>query len=521
MHCFELICLKNMEENNKRIVKNTIYLYIRQFIIMALSFVSTRIVLDKLGASDYGVNNLVAGFVSMFAILNGILNSGTSRYMALAIGKGDDKEAKLTFSTAVVIHLFIALVVVIALESFGLWFLNYRLNIVEDRMFAANIVFQISVLSTFISITQITYSAAVTAHEKFGIYAYMSIFDVVAKILVLFLLVYLPYDKLIVYCALQLVVTLLGRIIYNWYCNVKFEECTFSLKIDKALCRQMLQFSGWTAFGQLIFTINGQGISILLNLFYNTVLNAARGLSNTVLGVITQFITGFMVAAQPQLVKYYGKGDMDRFNKLIFNVTQYSLFLVAIIGVPVIMEIDYVLGLWLGDNVPPYTSTFIRITMICNLVYKGNQMVENGIIAIGKVKALNTMSIPLYLLTLPLFYFALKTNMNLGVSYSLATIPPCLCFLVNIFILSKYTGFPGLSFFIHVFLRTTLLVLVASIIPFILRCLMDEGVVRFFVVCSASVICTFATIYNFGLENENKKMVKDRCIGMCKKVFRQ
>ena len=196
MHCYELICLKNMEENNKRIVKNTIYLYIRQFIIMALSFISTRIVLDKLGASDYGVNNLVAGFVSMFAILNGILNSGTSRYMALAIGKGDEKEAKLTFSTAVVIHLFIALVVVIALESFGLWFLNYRLNIVEDRMFAANIVFQISVLSTFISITQTPYSAAVTAHEKFGIYAYMSIFDVVAKILVLFLLVYLPYDKL-------------------------------------------------------------------------------------------------------------------------------------------------------------------------------------------------------------------------------------------------------------------------------------------------------------------------------------
>ena len=163
---------------------------------------------------------------------------------------------------------------------------------------------------------QTPYSAAVTAHEKFGIYAYMSIFDVVAKILVIFLLVYLPSDKLIVYCALQLIVTLLGRIIYNWYCKVKFEECTFSLKIDKALCRQMLQFSGWTAFGQLIFTINEQGISILLNLFYNTVLNAARGLSNTVLWVITQFITGFMVAAQPQLVKYYGNGDIDRFNKL-------------------------------------------------------------------------------------------------------------------------------------------------------------------------------------------------------------
>lgn len=510
-----------MEENDKRIVKNTIYLYIRQFIIMALSFFTTRIVLDKLGASDYGVNNLVAGFVGMFSILNGILNSGTSRFLALSIGNGAKDVSKRTFSTAVVIHMAIGVIVVLALESFGIWFLNHRLNIEPNRMFAANVIFQISVLSTFIGITQTPYSAAVTAHEKFDIYAYMSIYDVVAKILVLFLLVYIPFDKLIVYCVLQFIVTLTSRIIYNWYCHAQFEECTFSMDVDRSLCKDMLQFSGWTAFGQVIFTVNSQGISILLNLFYNTLLNAARGLSNTVLGIITTFITGFMVAAQPQLVKLYGAGEMQKFSKLIFNVTQYSLFLVAIIGVPVVMEIDYVLGLWLSDNVPPYTSDFIRITMICNLAYKGNQMVENGIIAIGRVKALNTLSIPLYILTLPLFYGALKAGLNPALSYWFCTIPPCLCFLVNICILSKYTEFPGMKFFVSVFLKTVGLVIISCVIPYLVRCTMSEGFVRFAVVCLLSVICTFIVIYYLGFEKQTRNMLKEKMYNKIGKKVRR
>lgn len=502
-----------MDENNKRIIKNTIYLYIRQIVIVVLSFLTTRIVLDKLGQSDYGVNNLVAGFVSMFTVLNGILMTSTRRFMALAIGKNDPVIVKSTFSTAVVIHLIIGFIIVFALETFGLWFLNTNLNIEQDRMFAANVIYQIAVLSAFIGINQAPYSAAVTAHEKFDIYAYMSIYDVVGKILVLFLLIHIPFDKLIVYSALHFTVTLTSRIIYQVYCRRNFPEAGFSLKIDKSLCKEMLQFSGWSAFGQLIFALNAQGISILLNLFYNTILNAARGLSNTVLGIITQFITGFMVAAQPQLVKYYGVGDSKRFVNLIFNVSQYTLFLVALIGVPVLMEIDYVLWLWLGDNVPPYTSAFIRITVICNLAYKGNMMVENGLIAMGKVKALNTLSIPLYLLTIPLFYGALKTGFNPSLSYWFATVPPCLCFLVNIALLSKFTEFPGMKFFTHVFLRTVFLVAVSCVIPFLVRSIMEEGCVRFLIVCSLSVICTFATIYYWGLSMEARQMVDEKFIG--------
>ena len=204
-----------MEENNKRIFKNTIYLYVRMLVMMGLSFFTTRIVLDKLGAADYGLNNLVAGFVASFRVIEGMLAGSTRRFLAYSLGKGDAKKCKLTFSTAFVVHLVIAVVVVIVLETGGLWFLNSNLNIEPNRMWAANVVFQVSVLTSFLCVTQTPFMAVVTAHEKFDMYAYMSIYDVIAKIAVLFLLVYIPYDKLIVYSALCACVSITNIIIYR------------------------------------------------------------------------------------------------------------------------------------------------------------------------------------------------------------------------------------------------------------------------------------------------------------------
>ena len=210
-----------MQDSNKRIFKNTLFLYGRMFIMMALSFFTTRIVLEKLGVSDYGVNNLVAGFVSSFKVLNNILEGGTRRFLAFNLGKNDKQLVKVTFSTAFTIHLVIALVVVIALESVGLWFLNNDLNIEPDRMHAANVLFQLSVFTTFLSITQTPFSACITSHERFDVYAYMSIFDVVAKILVLYLLVYIPGDKLIIYGILLAIVATINILIYRFYCIKK------------------------------------------------------------------------------------------------------------------------------------------------------------------------------------------------------------------------------------------------------------------------------------------------------------
>lgn len=496
-----------MDNNNKKIAKNTVYLYIRQLTIMALSFVTTRVVLDKLGASDYGINNLVAGFVASFGVLNNILSSSTRRFLALYIGKGNQAELKETFSTSLVIHLIISFFVVAALETGGLWFLNSKLNIAPDRMNAANWVFQLSVVSTFFNVMQTPYMAAVTAHEKFSVYATMSLFDVIGKLLIIYLLIFIPGDKLIIYAILQTSISLTGMLIYRIYCTKQFPECRWSLQTNKALLKEMLSFSGWGVFGHVITVVNSQGISIILNLFFNTVMNAARGLAQTVNFVVAQFISGFLTAAQPQLVKYYGSGEMDKFVRLIFNVTQYTLFFMALILVPCLLEIDYVIGLWLGNDVPPYTVSFVKITLFCGIIYRSNMMVESGLNAIGRIKENNIFSVPVYLLSIPLVYGTLKFNMGPIAVYWVASVPPLLSFIINMILLSRYTDFSGWRFFTDVFLKNVVLILLSTVIPFFIHGVMTPGLSRFLVVCTVSVLCTFIVIWILGLNDTTRKMV--------------
>lgn len=497
-----------MQDNNKRIFKNTLFLYGRMFVMMTLSFFTTRIVLEKLGVSDYGINNLVAGFVSSFKVLNNILEGGTRRFLAFNLGKKNNELLKTTFSTAFVIHLIIAFLVVIALESFGLWFLNNNLNIEPNRMHAANVLFQLSVFTTFLSITQTPFSACITTHERFDVYAYMSIFDVLAKLIVLYLLVYIPGDKLIIYGILLATVSTISISIYRLYCVRNFSECKFSLKIDRKILNEMMKFSGWSALGHITVVLNGQGISILLNIFFNTVMNAARGLADTVSYTINQFVSGFLVAATPQLTKYYSEGDNESFEKLIFNISQYTIFLLSLICVPVVMELDYVLQLWLTE-VPEYSSDFVKIGFLCNMIGYSNSMVDQGIVATGNVKKMNIYGIPVYFLTLPMIYIALKLNCYPPMIYFIVSIPVLIHFIINLKILSGLTGFPAKKYFINIFLKNSMVTVLAMIIPFIIRTNMDSGFIRFFVVCSVSVINTVILMYFLTLNKDTKVLISN------------
>ncbi len=496
-----------MEENNKRIAKNTIYLYIRMLVIMALSFISTRIVLEKLGSSDYGIYTLVGGFVAMFAVLNRILNTSTSRFLALAIGKGDFNLQKRTFSTALSLHVIIAIIIIVVLEIGGIWFLNNKLNIAPDRMWAARWVFHISVFNVFWEVTQAPFSAAVTSHEHFNMYAIMSVYDAMAKIAVLYCIVVSPFDKLVIYSLLNMVVCFTSVWIYRVYCVHKFPECCFSLRIDKKLYKEMLMFSGWGTLGHVITIINAQGINIILNIFFDTIMNAARGLAHTVNLTIAQFIGGFMTAAQPQLVKFWAAEDKEHFFRLIFNVTQYSIFLLAIIGVPALLEIDYVIKLWLGDLIPEYTVSFVKITLVCGIIYRSNSMIDSGITAAGYVKQLNIVSIPFYLLSIPLFYFVLWMGWGPIVAYWVGGVPPLCAFLANLWIIQKYAGFPSWKYFINIFIKNIVLLGLALVIPWIVQQQMEPGLLRFIVVCGVSVLCTITILYNFALNKETRMMI--------------
>lgn len=501
-----------MEDSDKRIAQNTVYLYLRQLVIMALAFFTTRIVLDKLGASDYGIYTLVGGFVAGFAVLNSILSSGTRRFLALYIGKGSPEKLKQTFSTAVTLHIVIAAIIVIALETGGLWFFKTDLNIAADRMDAAMWVFQLSVVATFLGVIQTPFMACVTAHENFRVYAAMSLYDIIAKLAVIYLLVMLPGDKLIVYAWLNLAVTCSTTLIYRLYCLKKFPECTNSLQIDKPLMKEMMRFSGWGAFGHVMTVVNTQGISVILNIFFNTVMNAARGLAGTVNFAIASLVTGFLVAAQPQLVKFYGSGEMERFKRLIFNVTQYTLFLMAIVTVPVLLEIDYVVNLWLGGDVPPYTCTFIKITLICSVIGRSSNMVEMGLEAIGRVREINIFAVPTYILSLPLVYLVLWLGWSPAMAYWAVNIPPLLSFIINLILLSRFVGFPGLRYFNTIFLKNLLLIGASAIIPWLVQSQMPEGFLRFIVVCTLSVVCTVANLWLFGMNQATKQMVREKVL---------
>ncbi len=477
--------------------------------MIALGFFSTRIVVDALGVSDYGISNVVGGFVSMFTLLNSILQTGTRRFLTLYLGKKDERLLKLTFSTAFVIHCGVALVVFLLLESFGLWFLNTQLNIETSRFFAANCVFQFSVISVMLSITQTPYAATVTAHEQFNIYAWLSIFDVVAKLVLLVLLYLLPCDKLIVYAALLLSVNVLNVILYRTYCIRSFAECSFSLRVDRKLFREMCAFSAWSTLGHVSAVLNMQGTNVLLNMFFNTIVNAAKGLAGIVLSTFEQFVSGFIIAAVPQLTKYYGAGDMVHFTRLVFNVSQYSLFLISILAVPMLLEIDYVLQLWL-NTVPEYTATFIKITTVTYLIKYSNIMVDHGLNAIGRARELSLVTVPIYLLNFPLVYVALKLGFEPWAVCFVSMWSVLVGFIANLLLLARYANFPAGEYFVRIFLKNMGLVGVSALLPSYLHFIMPDGLLRFLVVCSVSVIITVLVIYLAGMSKDARQMVRTK-----------
>lgn len=487
---------------------------------MALAFISTRIVLEKLGVDDYGIYNVVGGFVALFTVLNNVLQSATRRFMAFAIGKGELQQIKKTFDTSLVMHIVIAAVVVFFLETLGVWLLNTTLNIAPERLGAANWVFQFSVLNVIISITQTPYTAAVTAHEHFNVYAFMSIFDVVAKILVLFLLVFLPFDKLVVYAALMFSVSLIGRMIYRVYCIRSFPECkSFSFRIDKPLFNEMIRFSGWDSLGNVTTIVNAQGITLMLNMFFSTAVNASRGLATTVTSTVSQFVLGFIVAAEPQLAKFYAQGDKDRFDKLIFNVAQMTLFLLAIVAVPIWMELDFVLKLWLGI-IPEYTAEFVKISILVSFISYSNSMVLKGNVAIGRVKQITMYMSPLAVLHLPLVYFVLWMGWSPLSVYWVAMIPSLLRFFIDLYILAKYEGFPWLKYLTQVFGKNILLVAAACVIPYFVQQQFEDGWLRFITVCGVSILCTILIMYMFALNRETRLLIQQKVLGRFIKRFK-
>lgn len=492
-------------DNNKRIAKNTIFLYFRMLLTLVVGLYTSRVVLQTLGISDYGLYNVVGGFVTMLAFLNGTMANGTQRFLSYAIGKGDSCKLKKVFANALTLHLLIGLVILILAETVGLWFVSTQMNIPLGRETAAMWVYQFSVFTFVISVIQVPFMSTLIAHEKMDIYAYMSIYEVTAKLLVVFLIQMLAYDKLILYAALICLAQFSSAFLYNFYTRKHYEESSLKLGFDKKTIKEMTSFSLWTLIGALGCTTNGQGVNVLLNIFFGTVVNAARGVAFQVNSIIVGFSRNFQVASNPQIIKFYAEGKIEEMTNLANRTSKYSAFLLLFIMLPVFIDIEYLLKIWLGEY-PKFAPIFLRLVLVQSLIQSMSGPVVTVTHAGGKLKMPNLTGGISILMSLPICYVALK----LGCS-------PVTVFVINIFpwffecffdayYAQKYTGFSLKRFYKEVYLKVVCVSIISLALSYLLCGYIPfDNLLKLFFVGIICVMISALTILFIGLERTERK----------------
>lgn len=399
--------MNNNATNNKRIAKNTLLLYMRMLLLMAISLYTSRINLDSLGEIDYGVYNVVGGVVAMFSILSGSVSVAISRYLTYELGTGNRKKLNIVFCTSINIQILMGLLIFIVAEIIGVWFLNTHMNIPAERMKAANWVLQCSIITFIINLISVPYNALIIAHERMSAFAYIGLIEAALKLVVCYLLYISPIDKLILWAVMLMLVSVCMRMIYGSYAKRHFEESKYRWRIDKVLMKDMSKFLGWAFWGNGVIVLRDQGTNILLNLFFGPAVNAARGIAMSINTAMYSFVTNFMTAINPQITKNYAQLDFDSMNILIMRGCRFGFFILMLLVIPVCVNIDYILSLWLID-VPEHTAAFIVLTLMYSLVDCYVTPLCTGVLANGKIKKYEIQLTCIYIVNFIVIYLILK-----------------------------------------------------------------------------------------------------------------
>lgn len=509
--------MTQLAENNKRIAKNTLLLYIRLFVTMVIGLFTSRVILSTLGVTDYGVNNVVAGFVAMFSMFTNSLSAAISRFLTFNLGKGDAEKLKTVFSTSVNIMIAMAIIVTIVAEIFGLWFLNSKLNIPADRMYAANWVYHFSVITFAVNLISIPYNASIIAHEKMDVFAYISILEVVLKLAVVYMLYISPLDKLITYSFLLLLVSVFIRIVYGIYCSRKLEECCYSMVFDRTLLKEMGGFAGWNMLGTACTMFNTQGVNILMNLFFGVVTNAARGIVNQVESVIVQFVSNFTTALNPQVTKSYASGNLDYMHSLVYKGTKFSYYLILIMALPFMFEAEFVLKLWLGEY-PEEAPLFLRLAIIATMVDRLGNTTAVAAWATGNIKKYYIIVSATIIFVFPLTYIAYKIGAPAYVAYLIFIIFYFVIMWQKVFILKGLTGFQPKEFLKNVMYPITITTIMAILIPLLTAHYLADNVVGSILQIIISVMSSIVAIYLFGLTKGEKALMMDTIQSRIKRI---
>ena len=496
-----------MEQNTtKRIAKNTLMLYFRQILIMIVSLYTVRVVLNTLGAEDYGIYNVVAGVVTMFSFLSNSMATASQRYFSFALGQNDSESLKKYFSMSFTIYCLIALIVLVLAETVGLWFVVNKLVVPIERKDATFWIYQSSVFSMIFTILTAPFMASIIAHEDMNIYAYVSIIEVVLKLGIVFLLPLFAIDKLIFYGLLMAGVVFINTAIYRTICVKKYVECKFSFFWEKSLFKELVSYTGWNMFGSAVGVLKNQIVNIILNQFFNPVVNAARGIAAQVNSAVNSFAQNFSTAVRPQIIKNYASGEKEKMLQLMFRSCKATFLLMLVFALPLILEMPYVLKLWL-KNVPEYAVLFTILALIDALIDTISYPLMVAAQATGKIKLYQAVVGSVLLLNAPIAFVVLKFGAPPYSVFNVSISITFIAFIVRLFILKRLIDFSFWQFIGKVFLPVVFCALISFVIPYFVRNMLNTSFIRLCVTVIVSVICVALSGYFVALSKNERQWI--------------
>lgn len=498
-------------ENNKRIAKNTLLLYVRMFISIIVGLYTSRVVLEVLGVSDYGVYNVVGGIVAMFSFLNSAMTAASQRFISYELGVRNFNKLKQVFSTSVEIHVLISLIIFVLAETVGLWFLNAKLNIPSARMGAANWVYQSAILSFMLTVVSVPYNASIVAHEHMKAYAYISIMEIILKLLIVFVLQVVAFDKLISYSILLFIVSLVIRTTYSIYCRRNFVECSFHWVYNKKLFREIFTFAGWSLIGNFGFIAKDQGSNIILNLFYGTTLNAARGIAIQVNGIVSSFSNNFIMAINPQITKRYAAGNIKDSIHLVYTGCRFSFFLLSIIVVPILINIDYLLTLWLGENVPPFASNFLFYTLWASIIASMASPLVYALQATGKIMLFQISICIIMLCEIPLSYIILSLGYEPYYMMFATLLVTFIGLVARILLLKHLIREYSIRYFLlNILGKNLILITTCYIISLFVKNRFSDSFLNLIITTAFSIFVTLFFIYSLGINKDERRYINNK-----------
>lgn len=482
--------------NNKRIAKNTLLLYFRMLFLMLISLYTSRVILHALGVTDYGIYNVVGGFVSMFSIVSSSLTTSCSRFLNFEMGKGSGTERlSIVFSTSLSIQIFLSLIILILTESIGVWYINNVMVLPADRLVAANWCFQLSIFSFCLNLITVPYQASIVAHERMQAFAYVSIIEGSAKLMIAFVILYNPFDRLVYYALLSFLLSNIIRLIYQAYCRRTFAECKYKFMLDKEMLKDMFGYSVWQFVGNTSAILKNQGVNILLNLYFGPVVNAARGVANQVNNAIHHFAGNFMMALNPQITQSYSAGNLKYSFSLVNRGARFSYYILFILSLPVIINANYIMHFWL-TKVPDYSVIFVQLILIEMMITSISRTLITLQSATGNIRNYQLIVGGILLLNLPLCYVMLELGFSPVVVVFVSLFVETLAILARMYMIPfTIPEFKPWSYVRSVLLNILIVSIIASVLPVALHILTEENFVNvlfniMFSVCT-SALCAF------------------------------